>query len=121
MKLSRNVFITLDEAKKKSATFARATATFGETLYTSRHSSVLPNHSELGAGAEQKRNSTIRTLENKSYVGKQTRLACLDKVRYEIQIRYTRYLVYYIKGDFSRFYFPTKAFAYTIVHMYGDL
>lgn len=34
MKLSRNVSITLDEAKKKSATFARATATFGETLYT---------------------------------------------------------------------------------------
>ena len=46
MKLSRNVSTTFDEAKKKSATFARATATFGENLYGVCTLKCTPNHSE---------------------------------------------------------------------------
>lgn len=79
MKLSRNVSTTFDEAKKKSATSARATATFGETLYGVCTLKRTPNHSELGTGVEQKRNSTIRTLKKKSCEGKQMRLALFGR------------------------------------------
>lgn len=91
MKLSRNVSTTFDEeAKKKSATFARATATFGETLYGVCTLKCTPNHSELGTGVEQKRNSTIRTLKKNHVKESKCDWPCLDEVRYEIQIRYTR-------------------------------
>lgn len=78
MKLSRNVSITLDEAKKKARHLiqnevAPATATSrawnstvkGYTLkLTQSWLQADFNHSKLGTGAEQKRNTTIRTLKN---------------------------------------------------------
>lgn len=90
MKLSRNVSTTFDEAKKKSATSARATATFGETLYGVCTLKRTPNHSELATGVEQKRNSTIRTLKKNHVKESKCDWPCLDEVRYEIQIRYTK-------------------------------